>query len=96
MRPRFAGGISQTLRQYSVALGFVLGQIGQLPIALPRQPAPIVRTEPDQRDVLGFDPRERISATGILTTPLHLIASGGNHTATGSPLRQDPDWIRRN
>ncbi len=97
MRSRIGTGISRAVRQYSVALGFVLGQIAPLPTSLPRRQAAIVRTEPDQRDSQGFDPRERVSPRLVLTVPHHMAHhTDGQSRATAATVQGESDWLRRN
>ena len=97
MRTQFSRSFGRTVRQYSVALGFVLGQIAPLPTAPARERAAIVRTEPNERDGFGFDPRERLSGRRILTLP-HTLAdtSAGPVSTTHSHRDREPDWLRQN
>ncbi len=97
MRTRIGAGISRTVRQYSVALGFVLGQIAPLPTTPPRPQAAIVRSQPDERDAQGFDPTERVFPRLVLTVPHHLANHTiGQATGTAAATRGEPDWLRRN
>lgn len=85
------GPLGETLRKYSIAVAFVLGQIAPLTATPPRQPPAIVRTRSSDRDAMGFDPRERLSNGVVLTTPLA--------SASGSPTDRDcqePAWLRDN
>ena len=97
MRTRFATGFGRAVRQYSVALGFVLGQIAPLPTTPARERAAIVRTEPNERDALGFDPRERLSGKRILTLP-HTLSGPDEQVPGLSDTRgyREPDWLRQN
>ena len=87
--------LGESLRTYSVALAFALGQIAPLALTPPRQPPAIVRTQLEDGDGLGFDPRERPSANLILTMPL---VSGVAPIAgqPGPEQRRDPAWLRNN
>lgn len=97
MKTHFAGGLGRAVRQYSVALGFVLGQIAPLPTTPARERAAIVRTEPNERDALGFDPRERLAGQRILTLPLASTASrDGDSASCDSRTHREPAWLRKN
>lgn len=97
MRPHIGSGLGRAIRQYSVALGFVLGQIAPLPTTPARQPTEIVRMEPSDGDTLGFDPRERATRQHILTVPYMLSdASVDVMVLPGSSARREPDWLRKN
>ena len=97
MRFRCGAGIRQTVRQYSVALGFVLGQIDPLPTTPLKPQAAIVRTQPDQRDAQGFDPRECVSPRQVLTVPHRLVSDMmGQAQVTDGTARGESDWLRRN
>lgn len=85
------GPLGETLRTYSIAVAFVLGQIAPLTTSPPRQPPAIVRTRSSDRDAMGFDSRERLPGGVVLTTPL-LPASD---SPTGQ-VDREPDWLRDN
>ena len=97
MRKQFATGFGRVVRQYSVALGFVLAQIAPLPPTSVRERAAIVRTEPTERDTFGFDPRERAADQRILTLP-HTLSGpvSGHHRLPDLPRHREPDWLRWN
>lgn len=88
-------GLGQRLRMYSVALGFVLGQIGPLATTPPRQPPAIVRTRANDLDPRGFDSRESVQGRFVLTTPHVLVVDqGGGGPPNPSPIERA--WIRNN
>lgn len=81
------------VRRYGVALAFALGQIGPFPDTPPRQPLAIVRLRADERDAMGYDPRERLPRGGIMTVPLTQRRTedpGLTHD------RPEPAWLRNN
>lgn len=80
---------------YSVTLGFVIGQIGQMTTSPPRQPPAIVRTRTTDIDPQGFAARERVSSGTVLTMPLELRSDMDHQISAdaGSPERA---WIRNN
>lgn len=97
MRPHLGSGLGRAIRQYSVALGFVLGQIAPLPTTPARQPTAIVRIEPNNGDALGFDPRERATRRQILTVPYVLSDASADVIARScSSVHREPDWLRKN
>ena len=96
MRPRFHSGLGRVVRQYSVALGFVLGQIAPLPTIPARERAAIVRSEPNERDALGFDPRERLPGQQILTLPHPLSSAEAQAARSDFPRDREPAWLRQN
>ena len=84
------GGI---VRRYGVALAFALGQIGPFPGTPPRQPLAIVRLRADDRDAMGYDPRERLPKGGVMTVPLphrQIEDPGLTHH------QPEPAWLRNN
>ena len=93
-RPR-RDGVGQRLRMYSVALGFVLGQIGPVATTPPRQPPAIVRTRSSDVDQHGFDSRERISGGSVLTTP-HVLLIDEDPRKPPALVLTERAWIRNN
>ncbi len=87
--------LGQRLRMYSVALGFVLGQIGPLATTPPRQPPAIVRTRASDLDHRGFDSRERLPGRSILTTP-HVLVVERDRSTHHDALPAERAWVRNN
>lgn len=84
--------LRRLLRNYSVALGFALGQLGPPDPERQREPTAIVRLAIDEHAEadIDFACRERVGRNVIITVPL-----------VDDPARRldpprEPAWVRRN
>lgn len=85
--------LRRLLRNYSVALGFALGQLGPLDPAQPREQTAIVRIAADERKGSPHDfvSNELAAPNTIITVPL-----AADDRWRDSCPQIEPTWIRWN